>query len=66
MATLQSIKNYNQTDDKELKLQLIKVISKLNMQKELLELAGGKINLDDIEMAGKRLGKKSQSAFEKK
>jgi len=54
------------TGTRERKLQLIKFISKLNMQKELLELASGATNLDDIKKAGKRLGKKSQSAFEGK
>ena len=54
------------TGTKERKLQLIKFISKLNMQKELLELASGEINMDDIQMAGKRLGKKSQSVFKNK
>lgn len=49
---------------KEEKLHLIKYISKLKMQQELLEIASGEVNLDDIKIAGKRLGKKSQSAFE--
>jgi len=51
---------------KERKAQLIKFISKLKMQKELLEIASGEISLDDIQMAGKRLSKKSQSAFKNK
>ncbi|MGV3684468.1 MAG: hypothetical protein ACO1NS_02505 [Daejeonella sp.] len=53
----------NFTGSKENKLRLIKFVSKLNSQKELLELASGEISLDDIQKAGKRLGKKSQSAF---
>lgn len=48
------------------KLQLINFIDKLNMQRELLELEKGKINLSDIDLAGQRLGKKSQSAFKTK
>ena len=56
----------NFTRSKENKLRLIKFVSKLNSQKEFLELASGEINLDDIQRAGKKLGKKSQSAFEVK
>ena len=54
------------TGSKEKKLQLIKFISKLNRQKELLELLTDETNLNDIHKAGKRLGRKSQSVFAKK
>lgn len=53
----------NFTGSKENKLRLIKFVSKLNSQKELLELASGEINLVSIQSASKRLGRKSQSAF---
>ena len=43
-----------------------KFISKLNLQKELLELASGEIKIQDLQKASQRLGKKSQSAFEEK
>lgn len=56
----------NFSGSKENKLRLIKFVSKLNSQKELLELASGENNLENIRRAGIRLGKKSQSAFEGK
>lgn len=57
---LQFIKNKDQ------KLELINFIDKLNMQRELLELAKVKTNITDITVAANRLGKKSQSAFKQK
>jgi hypothetical protein len=36
------------------------------MQKELLEIASGETNMEDIKIAAQRLGNKSQSAFETK
>lgn len=48
------------------KLVLINFIDKMNMQKELLELQKGNTKMSDIKIAGNRLGKKSQSAFETK
>ncbi|WP_293298849.1 hypothetical protein [Pedobacter sp. UBA4863] len=56
----------NFTGSKENKSALIKFISKLNLQKELLELASGEIKIQDLQKASQRLGKKSQSAFEEK
>ncbi len=56
----------NFAGSKENKLRLVKFISKLNMQKELLELASNETNFKNIQKAGKSLGKKSQSAFSSK
>lgn len=49
--------------DKEKKLELIDFIDKLNMQRELLELAKGEIDEKTLKIASGRLGRKSQSAF---
>ena len=51
---------------KQSRLTLIDFIDKLNMQKELLALDKGESTIAEIKLAGRRLGKKSQSAFEKK
>jgi thiamine kinase-like enzyme len=64
--TIEQYLKLNFSGSKEQKVQLIKFVSKLNIQKELLELEAGLTNVTDIFEAGKRLGKKSQSAFEKK
>lgn len=48
------------------KLQLISFIDKLQLQKELLALENGQNKLPDLRLAAKRLGRKSQSAFENK
>ncbi len=48
------------------KLQLINFIDKLQLQRELLELEKGQNKLSDIKLAAKKLGRKSQSAFESK
>jgi len=44
------------------KLQIITLIHKLTMQKELIELQTGKLNMKDIKAASKTFGKKAQSA----
>ena len=49
--------------NKEEKLRLIQFIDKLNLQIELSSLAKKEIEMGNIEIAGKRLGKKSQSSF---
>ena len=56
----------NFSGSKENKVRLIKFISKLKMQKELLELASGETSWENIQTAGERLGRKSQSAFKTK
>lgn len=53
-------------DSKKDRLNLIDLIDKMNIQKELIELQKNQINLKEIEAAGKSLGKKSQSAFREK
>ena len=63
---IQQYLNLNLSGSKDEKLRLMKLVAKLNMQKDLLELANGETKLEDIQSAGKRLGKKSQSAFETK
>ncbi|MES2701695.1 MAG: hypothetical protein V4649_03600 [Bacteroidota bacterium] len=45
------------------KAQILTLIHKLTMQKELIEIQSGKLNIADIKAAAKRMGKKSQSAF---
>ncbi|HBL80436.1 MAG TPA: hypothetical protein DDZ79_11195, partial [Aequorivita sp.] len=49
--------------DKSQKLEIIDVLDKLRFRKEVLEVIKSKIKFNDIEKAGNRLGKKSQSAF---
>jgi hypothetical protein len=44
------------------KLEILKMLDRLNEQKELLDLQLNKINLKDIKEAGRRFGKKAQSA----
>ena len=53
-------------NSKEDKLELIEFIDKMNVQKELVELKRKETSFSEIEKAGKSLGRKSQSAFEKK
>lgn len=53
-------------NSKKDKLSLIDFIDKMNMQKELVELKKNETTLEEIEIAGKSLGRKSQSAFKKK
>ncbi|MNL21775.1 hypothetical protein D3C87_1430800 [compost metagenome] len=62
---IELIINNNFSNKKE-ELFLISVLDKLNLKKEILELALGETNIKDIKAAGKRLGKKSQSGFETK
>ena len=50
-------------DSKEKKLSIIRIIDKLKMQLELLELKDGLTNITNIKSAAKTLGRKSQSAF---
>lgn len=50
-------------NSKKDKLALINFIDKINMHKELLELQRNKIDISQMRIAGKRLGKKTQSAF---
>ncbi|MBI3517742.1 MAG: hypothetical protein HY062_00095 [Bacteroidetes bacterium] len=45
------------------KLEIIHFIDKLKIQTEILELLSGNLTESGITIAGKRLGKKSQSAF---
>jgi AAA+ ATPase superfamily predicted ATPase len=50
----------------EERLKIMDIIDELKIQKELLEIEAGTIKLADIKKAARRLGKKSQSAFETK
>ena len=50
-------------NSKKDKVDLINFIDKINMQRELVELQRNEIDISQIKIAGKRLGKKSQSAF---
>jgi hypothetical protein len=65
-AFLETYLELHFTNSKLTKLELINFIDKINMQKELLEMAKGDLKISDIKLAGSRLGKKSQSAFKKK
>lgn len=55
---------YSESEKK--RLEMIKILSKLQMQKELLEIKKGEVQMKDIKAAAKKLGKKSQSAFSSK
>lgn len=55
--------NSNLLTTRKSKVQLINFLDKVNLQKELLELRKGEINIDQIKLAAQSLGKKSQSAF---
>lgn len=48
------------------KLSIIDFIDKMKLQKELVELKKNETTREEIEKAGKSLGRKSQSAFEEK
>jgi len=50
-------------EQKKGKLELINLINKLNTQKEIFEFLQSKSNINDIKIAGKHLGKKSQTVF---
>lgn len=49
--------------DKQDKLVVVKILDKINIQKELIELKLQGLYIEDLEIAAERLGKKSQSAF---
>lgn len=63
---LEAMLQIDQAQSREDKLMLIKVISQMKRHQEQLDLASGQITLKDIKVAGERLGRKSQSAFETK
>lgn len=63
---LEAMLQIDQAQSREDKLMLIKVISQTKRHQEQLDLASGQITLEDIKVAGERLGRKSQSAFETK
>lgn len=65
-ASLEAMFQIDQAQSREDKLLLIKIISLLKRRQEELDLSSGKITLKDIKVAGERLGRKSQSAFETK
>jgi len=48
------------------KLTVIKLLQKINTQKEALEIIRSKVSAEDLMIASERLSKKSQSAFELK
>jgi hypothetical protein len=60
---LEKYLNLQFISSKKDKLDLINFIDKMNMQRELLELQRNETDISQIQLAGKRLGKKSQSAF---
>jgi hypothetical protein len=49
--------------DKQSKLAVVKVLDKMILQKELIELSIQGRSHEDLKIAAERLGKKSQSAF---
>lgn len=49
--------------DSTQKLSIVKLLDKLNLQKELIEMKIQGVSIEDIKVAAERLGKKSQSAF---
>jgi hypothetical protein len=53
-------------ESKKSKLELIDFLDKLNLQRELIEIAQGQLTFSDVNKNAKRLGKKSQSAFKSK
>ena len=53
-------------NSKKDKLGLINFIDKMNLQKELVGLKKNETTIEEIEKAGRSLGRKSQSAFDKK
>lgn len=63
---LEAMLQIDQAQSREDKLMLIKVISQMKRHQEQLDLASGQITLKGIKVAGERLGRKSQSAFETK
>lgn len=55
----------NENMQRDIKLQIMELLDKVNLRKEVLEFFESKINKSDLEKASKRLGKKSQSTFSK-
>ena len=53
-------------NSKQDKLELINLMDKLNMQKELLELLKENVSHEKLQLAADRLGKKAQSSFKNK
>lgn len=49
--------------DQQDKLVVVKILDKINIQKELIELKRQGLSIEDFKIAAERLGKKSQSAF---
>lgn len=54
------IDNYQRKEEKFL---IIKILDRLTLQKELLELTKEKMSFLDVKMAAQRLGRKAQSSF---
>lgn len=48
---------------KDMKLQIMKLLDAINLRKEILEVFGNDIKESDLKKASNRLGKKSQSTF---
>ena len=63
ISVMEKFLELNIVKDKSQKLEMIDVLDKLYFKKEVLELLKSEIKLKDIQEAGNRLGKKSQSAF---
>lgn len=57
---------YNLFEDKTQKAFMIKILSKMYLKKEILEIMEGKLNIEGLEAASKNLSKKSQSSFKSK
>lgn len=49
--------------EKDMKLQIMKLLDTINLRKELLEVFENNIEESDLKKASNRLGKKSQSTF---
>ena len=66
MELLKKMMSQNSEMSKESRLIVIKLLDKLNVQKENLEIIKLKTDISDIRKASERLSKKSQSAFQLK
>lgn len=62
ISLLGKFMNENILDNSQ-KLLVVKLLDKMNLQKELIELRSQGLSIDDLKIAAERLGKKSQSAF---
>ncbi|WP_300096641.1 hypothetical protein [Flavobacterium sp.] len=62
---LEKYLEFDIVSSKQNKLSIINFIDKLNLQRELLEVEKGNINLTELKVVSKRFGKKAQSSFEK-